>query len=174
MARGKVFLVDDDASVRKALDRLIRAGGYEVEPLADAASFLMCPVPALPACLVLDIRMPGMSGLELKAAIDGTSLALPVVFITGHGDEDVRTQALASGAVDVLFKPLDAAVLFEAIERARRSRAALCRGVRSGTLDQGPIPSGRAFANHELASAVQWADTISESQPQSPAKPRGR
>ena len=118
MARGKVFLVDDDASVRKALDRLIRAGGYEVEPLADAASFLMCPVPAVPACLVLDIRMPGMSGLELKAAIEGTSLALPVVFITGHGDEDVRAQALASGAVDVLFKPLDAAALFDAIERA--------------------------------------------------------
>ena len=118
MARGKVFLVDDDASVRKALDRLIRAGGYEVEPLADAASFLMCSVPTVPACLVLDIRMPGMSGLELKAAIEGTSLALPVVFITSHGDEDVRSQALASGAVDVLFKPLEAGVLFAAIERA--------------------------------------------------------
>ena len=118
MARGKVFLVDDDASVRKALDRLIRSFGFEVEPLADAASFLMCAVPAVPACLVLDIRMPGMSGLELKAAIEGTSLALPVVFITGHGDAEVRAQALAAGAVDVLFKPIGAEALLEAIERA--------------------------------------------------------
>jgi FixJ family two-component response regulator len=118
MGRGKVFLVDDDAAVRKALDRLLGSLGYEVVPLADAASFLMCSAPVVPACLLLDIRMPGMSGLELKAAIEGTSLALPVVFITGHGDEEARSQALASGAVDVLFKPLDAAALSDAIERA--------------------------------------------------------
>lgn len=118
MTRGKVFLVDDDPAVRKGLDRLIRAGGYEVELLADGASYLACPAPTSPACLVLDIRMPGMSGFELQTAIAGTPLALPVVFITGHGDEDVRNQALASGAVDVLFKPLDEGTLFEAIERA--------------------------------------------------------
>ena len=163
MARGKVFLVDDDASVRKALDRLIRAFGYEVQPLADAASFLMCSVPALPACLVLDIRMPGMSGLELKAAIEGTSLALPVVFITGHGDEDVRSQALASGAVDVLFKPLDAVALFEAIERryvadpgrkGRRSTgscARLRRPTEAAALD--PAQRGAALGGQRLSGA---------------------
>jgi FixJ family two-component response regulator len=118
MVRGKVFLIDDDGAVRKGLGRLMRAGGYEVELLADAASYLGCSVPPTPACLVLDLRMPGMSGLELQAAISGTPLALPVVFITGHGDEDVRIQALASGAVDVLFKPLDEATLFVAIDRA--------------------------------------------------------
>jgi FixJ family two-component response regulator len=118
MSRGKVFLIDDDPSVRKGLDRLIRSGGYDVEALADAASFLEGPVPARPACLLLDIRMPEMSGIELQNAISGTPRALPVVFITGHGDEEVRAQALASGAVDVLFKPLDEATLFEAIDRA--------------------------------------------------------
>lgn len=118
MGRGKVFVIDDDRSVRKGLGRLIRGGGYEVELLADAASYLACPAPPAPACLVLDIRMSGMSGMELQSAIAGTPLALPIVFITGHGDEDVRTQAMASGAVAVLFKPLDEGTLFEAIERA--------------------------------------------------------
>jgi FixJ family two-component response regulator len=118
MTRGKVFLIDDDPSVRRGLDRLIRTGGYDVETLADAQSYLEGPVPHAPACLLLDIRMPRMSGFELQNAISGTARALPVVFITGHGDEDVRVQALASGAVDVLFKPLDEAMLFEAIERA--------------------------------------------------------
>jgi FixJ family two-component response regulator len=118
MPRGKVFLVEDDPSVRRALHRLIRSGGYDVEPLPDAASFLACSLPATPACLVLDIRMPIMSGFDLQTAIVGTARALPVVFITGHGDEEVRAQAMASGAVDVLFKPLDAEMLFGAIERA--------------------------------------------------------
>jgi FixJ family two-component response regulator len=118
MARGTVFLVDDDPSVRKALERLIRSEGYDVQLLADAASYLARAAPGGPACLLLDIRMPGMSGFDLQRAIAGTPLAIPVVFITGHGDEDVRSQALASGAVDVLFKPLDEASLFAAIERA--------------------------------------------------------
>ncbi len=125
MTQGKVFLVDDDASVRKALQRLIRAAGYEVESLADAAAYLMRSAPCVtPACLVLDIRMPGMSGFELFSAIAGTPRALPIVFITGHGDEDIRAQALASGAVDVLFKPLDETILLGAIERALGEGAA--------------------------------------------------
>ncbi len=123
MLPGKVFVVDDDPSVRKALQRLIRTIGYEVESLADAAAYLRCSASvASPACLLLDIRMPGMSGLELQSAIAGTTRALPIVFITGHGDEDVRAQALASGAIDVLFKPLDETILLGAIERALGER----------------------------------------------------
>jgi FixJ family two-component response regulator len=115
---GTVFLVDDDASVRKALQRLIRAAGYDVESFADAAEYLARPAPSPPACIVLDIRMPVMTGFELQSAIAGTSRALPVVFITGHGDEDVRAQALQAGAVDVLFKPIDEEALVAAIEKA--------------------------------------------------------
>lgn len=118
MSRGTVFLVDDDASVRKALHRLIASAGFEVESFADAAAFLARPAPSLPACIVLDIRMPRMTGFDLQGAIAGTARALPVVFITGHGDDEVRDQALQSGAVDVLFKPVDETVLMGAIERA--------------------------------------------------------
>src|SRR5262249_26320692 len=101
MTRGKVYLIDDDPSVRPGRDWRIRSGACDVVPLADAACYLVRPGPEAPACLLLDIRMPGMSGFELQSAISGTPRALPVVFITGHGDEDVRAQALASGAVDV-------------------------------------------------------------------------
>ena len=119
MTQGTVFLVDDDPSVRKALQRLIRCAGYEVELLADAAAYLAGSAPrASPACLLLDIRMPGMSGFDLQTAIAGTDHALPIVFITGHGDEQVRAHGLAAGAVDVLFKPLDQALLFGALSRA--------------------------------------------------------
>ncbi len=124
--QGKVFLVDDDASVRKALQRVIRSAGYEVEPLEDAAAYLAGSAPrASSACLVLDIRMPGMSGIELQSAIAGTDHALPIVFITGHGDEHIRARALAAGAIEVLFKPLDETVLLGAISRALRGHSEL-------------------------------------------------
>jgi FixJ family two-component response regulator len=119
---GTVFLIDDDAPVRKALERLIRAAGYDVTSLADGPAYMALPSPSAPACLVLDIRMPGMTGFDLQAAIFGTMRAVPIVFITGHGDEDVRTQALATGAVDVLFKPIDESALLRAIERALGER----------------------------------------------------
>ena len=118
MGQGTVILIDDDASVRKALQRLIRAAGYPVESFADAASYLAWPATPRPACIVLDIRMPAMTGFDLQNAIAGTTRSLPVVFITGHGDEDVRTQALQAGAVDVLFKPIDEEALVAAIEKA--------------------------------------------------------
>jgi FixJ family two-component response regulator len=121
-----VFLIDDDASVRKALKRLLRAAGYEVEALDGADAYLDRPAPRPPACLVLDIRMPGKSGIDLQRAIQGTAHALPIIFITGHGDEDERNEAVAAGAVDVLPKPLDEHVLIEAIERGlKRSRGGL-------------------------------------------------
>jgi FixJ family two-component response regulator len=123
-ALSRVFLIDDDASVRKALHRLLRAAGYEVEAFDGACAFLARAAPVLPACLVLDIRMPGMSGIDLQKAIQGTSHDLPIIFITGHGDEDERHVAVASGAIDVLPKPLDQDVLIEAIERGlKRCRA---------------------------------------------------
>jgi FixJ family two-component response regulator len=113
-----IVIVDDDAAVRKALARLVRSAGYEVDAVASAEEYLAREAVAPPACLVLDIRMPGMSGLELQRAIQGTPLLLPIVFVTGHGNEDDRRQALESGAVDVLDKPLDEAVLLAAIGRA--------------------------------------------------------
>ena len=115
---SRVFIVDDDASVRKALARLIRTAGYDVEAFGGAAEYLAREAPEPPACLVLDIRMPGMTGLELQRAIEGTRMCLPIVFITGHGDDAVRTQTLAAGAVEVLYKPVDDRLLLGAIEEA--------------------------------------------------------
>jgi FixJ family two-component response regulator len=118
-----VFIVDDDASVRKALGRLVRAAGYEVELFGCASEFLARDVSIRPACLLLDVRMPGMSGIELQQTLGGTQRDLPIVFITGHGDEAVREKTLAAGAVDVLYKPVDDRVLLAAIEQAlSRSR----------------------------------------------------
>jgi two-component system response regulator FixJ len=121
MEQGKattVCIIDDDSSVRKALQRLIRAAGHRVEAFPSATAYLEAAPPTPPACLVLDIRMPGLSGLELQQRLQGTPSKFPIVFITGHGDDDVRTQAMASGAVEVLDKPLDEKVLLSAIERA--------------------------------------------------------
>jgi FixJ family two-component response regulator len=118
MAAGKVLVVDDDASVRKSLHRLIRAAGYDVETLEGAAAYLARAAQLPPACLVLDIRMPGMSGLDLLRVVSGTSRELPIVFISGHGDEDVRAQALDAGAVEVLYKPLEETTLLAAIDQA--------------------------------------------------------
>jgi len=113
-----VFIVDDDASVRKALGRLVRAAGYEVELFGCASEFLAREAPPPPACLLLDVRMPGMSGLELQQTIGGTQRDLPIVFITGHGDESIREKTLAAGAVDVLYKPVDDRILLAAIDKA--------------------------------------------------------
>jgi FixJ family two-component response regulator len=118
MSRGKVFVIDDDLDVRKAFGLLISAAGYDVETHADAASYLAAAVPATPACIVLDLRMPGVSGLGLMASLAGTERALPFVLVTGNDDVEFRSQALAAGAVDLLSKPVDAALLLGAIERA--------------------------------------------------------
>src|SRR5262245_12417270 len=118
MEPGKVFVVDDDASVRKSLHRLIRAAGYDVETLEGAAAYLDRVAETPPACLLLDIRMPGMSGLDLLRVVAGTPRDLPIVLISGHGDEDVREQAIEAGAVEVLYKPLDETTLLAAIDQA--------------------------------------------------------
>jgi two-component system response regulator TtrR len=125
MGRGRVLIVDDDASVRRALARLLRAWGYEVEVLADAAAYLGHSTVAPPACLVLDISIPaGLGGIALFNRLAGTAHALPAVFITGHGDYEVRREVPNSEAMDVIYKPLDEHVLVAAIERAlARSQA---------------------------------------------------
>ena len=112
-----VFVVDDDAAVRKALRRAIAAAGHAVEVLESAEAFLRQAVPRRPACLVLDVRMPGMNGLELQRALKGTAHELPIVFISGHLDPQMREQALAAGAVTVIDKPVDTDELLLAVAR---------------------------------------------------------
>jgi two-component system response regulator FixJ len=113
----RILVVDDDGPVRKALGRLFRGAGYEVELFTSAEEYLAHPEVGPPACLVLDMRMPGMGGLELQRVIRGTAKSLPIVFITGHLDEEARAQAFAGGAI-VLQKPLDEKMLLDAIKTA--------------------------------------------------------
>ena len=113
-----VFLVDDDPAVCKALVRLIGATGYDVEAFDSPAGFLArAPHPG-PACLVLDLRMPGMTGLELQEALERAGRALPIVFISGRADVPASVKAMKAGAVDFLSKPVDEGDLLAAIEGA--------------------------------------------------------
>jgi FixJ family two-component response regulator len=120
-----VFVVDDDISVRESLELLIRYAGWQTETFASAEEFLARPRIDVPSCLVLDVSLPDLNGLDLqKRVIDRTDM--PIIFITGHGDIPTTVQAMKAGAVEFLTKPFGDDVLLEAIERAiERSQAAL-------------------------------------------------
>ena len=116
--QATVFVVDDDASVRKALARSIQAAGLKVKPFASAREFLDQGPPESPACLVLDIRMPGLNGLELQAELNARNLRTPIIFITGHADIPMSENAMKGGAVDFLTKPFKTSNLLAAIQVA--------------------------------------------------------
>lgn len=113
-----VFVVDDDASVRKSLTRVLAAAGYAVEQFASAGDFLARERYARPCCLVLDVRMPGLSGLDLQTALAAAGRRLPIVFVTGHVDVPMTVKGMRNGAVDWLTKPFGAKELLNAVERA--------------------------------------------------------
>ena len=113
-----VFIVDDDPSVRKSLARLVRTAGYEVEVFASAREFLARPQQDRPCCLVLDVRMPGLTWLDLQAALATAGRRWSIVFITGYGDVRTSVKAMQSGATDFLTKPVNDQELLGAIERA--------------------------------------------------------
>ena len=127
-----VYIVDDDPSVRSALGRLVRAAGYRAETLATGGEFLGRPRAEGPGCLVLDVRMPGPSGLDLQEALAATGEELPVIFLTGHGDVPMTARAMKAGAVDFLTKPVNRRDLLDAIQRAvaRHVRARTARAER--------------------------------------------
>jgi two-component system, LuxR family, response regulator FixJ len=113
-----VFLVDDDPAIRASLSLSLKTAGFAVESYADARTFLAAYDPARRGCLVLDVRMPGLSGLELQAILAERGFSIPVIFISGHSDRRVTEQALAAGAVDVLEKPFRRMVLIERVKQA--------------------------------------------------------
>ena len=120
-----VFVVDDDVSVRESLELLIKSAGWQPETFVSAQEFLSHPHPAVPCCLVLDVTLPGLSGLELQKQLAERG-DMPIIFITGHGDVPMSVQAMKAGAVEFLTKPFKDDVLLNAIRGAiERSRAAL-------------------------------------------------
>ena len=113
-----VFAIDDDASMREALSRLFRSVGMRAQIFASAQDFLMFKRPDAPACLVLDVRMPGLSGLDLQSELAAADLTIPIIFITGHGDIPMSVQAMKAGAVEFLTKPFRDQELLDAIQQA--------------------------------------------------------
>ena len=113
-----VFVVDDDPSVRTSLSRLLESSGYVVEAFASARAFLAPEPHPGPCCLVLDVRMPGMTGIELQETLAAGERRMSIVFVTGHIDVPMTVKAMKGGAVDLLTKPVDAKDLIEAIQRA--------------------------------------------------------
>jgi FixJ family two-component response regulator len=114
-----VFVVDDDASVRRSLARLLKLSGYQVELFASAVEFLAGgKLQQSPACVVLDIRMPGLTGMDLQARLRELDSSLALIFITGHGDIPTSVRAMKAGAVDFLPKPFDDTQLLDAVARA--------------------------------------------------------
>ncbi len=124
-----VFVVDDDASVRAAVEDLLRSVGLAVRTFGSTQEFLQSKLPDAPGCLVLDVRMPGQSGLEFQRMLTATGIHLPIIFISGHGDIPMSVRAIKSGAIEFLTKPLHEQELLDAIQsgierdRARRQNA---------------------------------------------------
>jgi FixJ family two-component response regulator len=127
MKSDMVFVIDDDESIREALHSLIRSVGLGVATFASAQEFLQSTRPDVPACLILDVRMPGLSGLDLQRDLAEANIHIPIIFITGHGDIPMSVRAMKAGAVEFLTKPfrdqdlLDA--IQQALERDRRARS---------------------------------------------------
>ena len=120
-----VFVVDDDLSVRRSTERLIRSIGLEVQTFTSAREFLKNPRPKGPACLVLDVRMPGLSGMDLQRELARSEIHIPIIFITAHGDIPMSVRAMKAGAVEFLTKPFRSRSLLDAIRAAiERDRAA--------------------------------------------------
>jgi FixJ family two-component response regulator len=113
-----IHVIDDDEPLRTALLRLLDAAGFEAQGHASAGDFLLRPVPDRPGCLLLDVRMPGPSGLDLQAALPDHGVSLPIIFMTGHADVPSSVRAMKGGAVDFLEKPVQRQDLLDAIGRA--------------------------------------------------------
>ena len=121
-----VFVVDDDVSVRESLELMIRHAGWQPQTFASAQEFLAHPRPLVPSCLVLDVSLPDLNGLDLQKRVASDRTDMPIIFITGYGDVPMSVQAMKAGAVEFLTKPFSDDVLLDAIQHAlERSESAL-------------------------------------------------
>jgi FixJ family two-component response regulator len=113
-----VIIIDDDESFRRSTERLIRSMGYSVQSFSTAADFLRSRLPDAPTCVVLDVRLPGLSGLDLQGVLPKAGIQIPIIFITAHGDIPMSVQAMKAGAVEFLTKPFRSQDLLDAIQLA--------------------------------------------------------
>jgi len=113
-----VFVVDDDESMRESLDSLLRSVGLKTEVFSSSNDFLQSPPPNKPACLILDVRLPGLSGLELQTELKERGIEIPIIFLTGHGDIPMSVRAMKAGAIEFLTKPFREQELLDAVGQA--------------------------------------------------------
>jgi len=126
LATPTVFVVDDDFSVRESLETLIRYEGWKPETFASAHEFLARPRVLAPSCLILDVSLPDLNGLDLQSLLSANRMDMPIIFITGHGDVPMTVRAMKAGAIEFLIKPLDSDVMLQAVRDAiERSQLAL-------------------------------------------------
>jgi FixJ family two-component response regulator len=124
MGPSSVFIVDDDMDVLRALERVLRLAGFVVETFTSAAAFLKRPLSDAPSCLILDLKLPDVDGLQLQEAMKQANIRIPIVFVSGRSDVASTASAMRYGAVDFLEKPVDEGVLIEAVSRALEQDAA--------------------------------------------------
>jgi FixJ family two-component response regulator len=113
-----VFVIDDDALIRDGIQSLIKSIGLRAETFASAQDFMLAKRPDVPACLVLDVRMPGQSGLDLQRSLSDANIQIPIIFITGHGDIPMSVRAMKDGAMEFLTKPVRGQDLLDAVQKA--------------------------------------------------------
>ena len=170
-----VFVVDDDASLRSSLRRLITSVGFAVEVFPSARAFLDARRPDMPGCLVLDVRLPGLSGLDLQRELTESDAELPIIFLTGHGDIPMSVQAMKAGAVEFLTKPFRQQELLDAIQGAierdrtiraeRQERAELRRRYASLTPRERDVLAGivAGLLNKQIAGELGTSEaTVKE------------
>ena len=159
-----VYVVDDDASVREAVGRLVRSAGWKVETFASAQEFLASPWADVPSCLILDVRLPGLSGLDLQQRLAKSSARTSIIFLTGHGDIPTSVRAIKAGALEFLTKPYADADLIAAIEQglahAERQQVEV-RG-RTERLDARiqSIAGGDEGGRHAIGQSAEWKDVL--------------
>jgi FixJ family two-component response regulator len=159
-----IHIVDDDDSLRSALQRLLAAAGYRVKAYASAGEFLLDPPADAPGCLLLDLRMPGPSGLDLQEALVRHGIRLPVIFLSGHGDLATGVRAMKAGAVDFLSKPVEREPLLAAVARALERDAAqrAARGVDRDLQDRYAQLTAREREVFELVAAGRLNKQIAD------------
>jgi FixJ family two-component response regulator len=165
-----VFVIDDDASLRNALTNLFRSVGLRAEVFGSAPELLQSKLPDVPSCLVLDVRLPGLSGLDFQAELSKANIHIPIIFMTGHGDIPMTVRAMKAGAVDFLTKPfrdqdmLDAVAAAIERDRARRKEEKVLSEVRSRFASLTPreqevlalVASG--LMNKQIAAEISLAE----------------
>ena len=172
-----VYVVDDDASVREAVGRLVRSGGWKVETFASAREFLGSSSAHVPGCLILDVRLPGLSGLDLQERLAKAGTRTPIIFLTGHADIPTSVRAIKAGALEFLTKPYADADLIAAIEQAfddaeRDQEEARARADRLETRIQS-VAAGREGGRPALGQSAEWKDVLRKATQVAPTEATG-